>query len=253
MTARLDRALLHPWLGIPLFFVAMFAVFQAVFGLGVPLQDATKWLLDALKTGVVAPALETAPPHGSELRHRRARRRRRHRRDVRAAAGGVLRGDGVRRGFGLPRARRLAHGRADEPPRARRPRVRDAAHGLRLQRPGADGDTRAAQPRGAPPVDARDPVLALLGPAAGLPVPDDGDLQPEAGAGRAVRALSHELRRGVSHGRRLAPQVLESRAAADGAPALPAADAVDGGRRGLPCRLALPAPGDRIHRRGRAA
>jgi len=62
ITARLDRALLHPWLGIPLFLVAMFAVFQAVFGLGVPLQDATKWLLDALKTGVIAPALETAPP-----------------------------------------------------------------------------------------------------------------------------------------------------------------------------------------------
>jgi len=62
ITARLDRALLHPWLGIPLFLVAMFAVFQTVFGLGVPLQDATKWLLDALKTGVIAPALETAPP-----------------------------------------------------------------------------------------------------------------------------------------------------------------------------------------------
>ncbi len=62
ITARLDRALLHPWLGIPLFFVAMFAVFQAVFGIGVPLQDATKWLLDALKTGVIAPALASAPP-----------------------------------------------------------------------------------------------------------------------------------------------------------------------------------------------
>ena len=62
ITARLDRALLHPWLGIPLFFVAMFAVFQAVFGIGVPLQDATKWLLDALKTGLIAPALASAPP-----------------------------------------------------------------------------------------------------------------------------------------------------------------------------------------------
>jgi ferrous iron transport protein B len=62
ITARLDRALLHPWLGIPLFFVAMFAVFQAVFGIGVPLQDATKWLLEGLKTGVVAPALASAPP-----------------------------------------------------------------------------------------------------------------------------------------------------------------------------------------------
>ena len=62
VTARLDRALLHPWLGIPLFFLAMFGVFQAVYGIGVPLQDATKWLLDLLKNGVIGPALEEAPP-----------------------------------------------------------------------------------------------------------------------------------------------------------------------------------------------
>jgi ferrous iron transport protein B len=62
VTARLDRALLHPWLGIPLFFGAMFLVFQAVYGIGVPLQDGMKWLLDAFKTGVVAPALASAPP-----------------------------------------------------------------------------------------------------------------------------------------------------------------------------------------------
>jgi len=61
-TARLDRVLLHPWLGIPLFFVAMFAVFQAVYGIGVPLQDGMKWLLDALKNDGVAPALAGAPP-----------------------------------------------------------------------------------------------------------------------------------------------------------------------------------------------
>ncbi len=62
ITARLDRALLHPWLGIPLFLVAMFLVFQAVYGIGVPLQDGMKWLLDAFKTGIVAPALAGAPP-----------------------------------------------------------------------------------------------------------------------------------------------------------------------------------------------
>ncbi|HYQ99762.1 MAG TPA: ferrous iron transport protein B [Casimicrobiaceae bacterium] len=62
VTARLDRALLHPWLGIPLFFGAMFLVFQAVYGIGVPLQDGMKWLLDAFKSGVVAPALASAPP-----------------------------------------------------------------------------------------------------------------------------------------------------------------------------------------------
>jgi ferrous iron transport protein B len=61
-TARLDRVMLHPILGIPLFFVAMFAVFEVVYGIGVPLQDAMKWLLDALKNGLVAPALAGAPP-----------------------------------------------------------------------------------------------------------------------------------------------------------------------------------------------
>jgi ferrous iron transport protein B len=61
-TTRLDHVLLHPWVGIPLFFVAMLAVFQAVYGIGVPLQDGMKWVLDALKNGVVAPALANAPP-----------------------------------------------------------------------------------------------------------------------------------------------------------------------------------------------
>ena len=61
LTAKLDRFLLHPWLGIPLFLVAMFAVFQAVYGLGAPLQDGMKWLLDALKNDVLAVALAGAP------------------------------------------------------------------------------------------------------------------------------------------------------------------------------------------------
>ncbi len=62
ITAKLDRALLHRWLGVPLFFVVMFAMFQLVFGVGVPLQDAMKWLLDALKGHVIAPLLANAPP-----------------------------------------------------------------------------------------------------------------------------------------------------------------------------------------------
>jgi len=62
LTARLDRVLLHPWLGIPLFLLAMFAVFQAVYGLGTPLQDGMKWLLDALKNDVLAGPLAGAPP-----------------------------------------------------------------------------------------------------------------------------------------------------------------------------------------------
>ncbi len=62
VTAKLDRVLLHRWLGVPLFFVVMFAMFQLVFGVGVPLQDAMKWLLDGLKSGIVAPLFANAPP-----------------------------------------------------------------------------------------------------------------------------------------------------------------------------------------------
>jgi len=61
-TARIDRVMLHPWLGIPLFLLAMFAIFQAVYGIGVPLQDAMKWLLDGLKSNMLAPLLAQAPP-----------------------------------------------------------------------------------------------------------------------------------------------------------------------------------------------
>ncbi len=62
ITARVDRVLLHPWLGVPLFFVVMFALFEAVFGVGVPLQEAMKWLLDVLKNDAIAPLLANAPP-----------------------------------------------------------------------------------------------------------------------------------------------------------------------------------------------
>jgi len=61
-TARLDHALLHPWLGIPFFLLAMFGLFQVVYGIGMPLQDGTKWLLDALRNHAFAPALAQAPP-----------------------------------------------------------------------------------------------------------------------------------------------------------------------------------------------
>jgi ferrous iron transport protein B len=60
-TAALDRILLNPWIGLPLFFAAMFGVFEAVYGIAVPLQDAMKWLLDAFKSDVVAPLVAGAP------------------------------------------------------------------------------------------------------------------------------------------------------------------------------------------------
>lgn len=60
-TDRLDRILLHPWLGLPLFFLIMLAVFQAVYGLGTPLQDGLNWLLDDVKTRWLTPWLSGLP------------------------------------------------------------------------------------------------------------------------------------------------------------------------------------------------
>ncbi len=45
LTTRLDRVLLHPLWGIPIFFGAMFCMFQVVYAIGTPLQG---WLGDAL-------------------------------------------------------------------------------------------------------------------------------------------------------------------------------------------------------------
>ncbi len=57
LTDRLDRVLLHPWLGLPLFFLAMLAMFEAVYALGTPLQDGVAWMLETIKTDAVAPAV----------------------------------------------------------------------------------------------------------------------------------------------------------------------------------------------------
>jgi ferrous iron transport protein B len=58
---QLDRLLMNQWLGLPLFFLAMFGVFSGVFTFGAPLQG---WLGDAfgwIKSGLLEPALEGAP------------------------------------------------------------------------------------------------------------------------------------------------------------------------------------------------
>jgi ferrous iron transport protein B len=39
LTGQIDQFLLHRWLGLPLFFVIMFALFQGIYALGTPLQD----------------------------------------------------------------------------------------------------------------------------------------------------------------------------------------------------------------------
>ncbi|MEW6678374.1 MAG: ferrous iron transport protein B [Pseudomonadota bacterium] len=55
LTDRLDRLLLHPWLGLPMFLLLVLGLFQVVYGLGTPLQDGLAWLLDNLKSAWLEP------------------------------------------------------------------------------------------------------------------------------------------------------------------------------------------------------
>ena len=61
VTTRLDRVLLHPWLGLPIFFAVMYLLFQAIFLLGTPLQSGVQWLLAQIQTYALEPLLAGAP------------------------------------------------------------------------------------------------------------------------------------------------------------------------------------------------
>ena len=50
-TTRLDRWLLHPWLGLPIFFLLMFLLFQFIFTLGKPLHVEVCSLCHPFYTG----------------------------------------------------------------------------------------------------------------------------------------------------------------------------------------------------------
>ncbi|MCM2326763.1 MAG: ferrous iron transport protein B, partial [Lysobacter sp.] len=58
---RIDRVVLHPWLGLPLFFLAMLAVFQAVFWVGAPLQDGVEAAFDFARKGALEPLVAGLP------------------------------------------------------------------------------------------------------------------------------------------------------------------------------------------------
>lgn len=60
-TDKIDRVLLHKWLGLPLFFVAMFVLFQFIFTVGKPLQDGLAWLLNLLRANALEPLFATSP------------------------------------------------------------------------------------------------------------------------------------------------------------------------------------------------
>ena len=61
LTNRIDKVLLHPWLGLPIFFAAMYVLFQFIFNAGKPLQDGIAWLLAIFRTNALEPLLLSAP------------------------------------------------------------------------------------------------------------------------------------------------------------------------------------------------
>jgi ferrous iron transport protein B len=61
VTARLDKVLLHPWLGLPIFFGVMYLLFQGIFLLGAPLQDGVGWILAQISQYALEPLLSPAP------------------------------------------------------------------------------------------------------------------------------------------------------------------------------------------------
>ncbi|MBD2667025.1 ferrous iron transport protein B [Richelia sinica FACHB-800] len=61
LTTRFDRILLHPVWGLPIFFTAMYLMFQFIYAVGTPLQEWMGGIFDWLQTSVLVPALANAP------------------------------------------------------------------------------------------------------------------------------------------------------------------------------------------------
>jgi ferrous iron transport protein B len=62
LTDKIDKVLLHKWLGLPLFFSIMYLMFQTVYTLGAPLQDGVAWLLESFRDIALVPLLSALPP-----------------------------------------------------------------------------------------------------------------------------------------------------------------------------------------------
>jgi len=60
-TDNIDKVLLHPWFGLPIFFAAMFLLFQFIFTAGKPLQDGMAWLLALLRSNILDPLFAGLP------------------------------------------------------------------------------------------------------------------------------------------------------------------------------------------------
>jgi ferrous iron transport protein B len=60
-TDKIDQVLLHKWFGLPIFFAAMYALFQFIFTAGKPLQDGLAWLLNLARTSLLEPLFINSP------------------------------------------------------------------------------------------------------------------------------------------------------------------------------------------------
>ncbi|TAN76902.1 MAG: ferrous iron transport protein B [Gallionella sp.] len=61
LTEKLDRVMLHPWLGLPIFFAIMYLLFQGIFLFGQPLQGIVNDLLGWLRGVAFEPLLSGLP------------------------------------------------------------------------------------------------------------------------------------------------------------------------------------------------
>ncbi|HSI21755.1 MAG TPA: ferrous iron transport protein B [Methylophilaceae bacterium] len=61
LTSKLDKLLLHPLLGLPIFFAALYLLFQLIFTVGGPLQDGVAWLLDHGRSDLLEPMMASWP------------------------------------------------------------------------------------------------------------------------------------------------------------------------------------------------
>jgi ferrous iron transport protein B len=67
LTTRLDRILLHPVFGLPIFFGLMYLMFQMVYTIGKPLQDGLNLGVEWFKTAAIEPLLSFLPTFPRDL------------------------------------------------------------------------------------------------------------------------------------------------------------------------------------------
>jgi len=66
-TDKIDKLLLHKWFGLPLFFAAMYLLFQFIFTAGTPLQAGLAWTFDLLRSRLLEPLFSNSPAWFSGL------------------------------------------------------------------------------------------------------------------------------------------------------------------------------------------